>query len=297
MPGIFIYQILTPLITPADLDPGFQVLDNSANERPDWYEYWPIRRFLLDERLDEESFYGFLSPKFKQKTNLGATAVREFVLMEASATDVVLLSPSLHKTAYHLNVFQYGEAVHPGLLQVADEFFQRIGHRTDLNALVTTSRNEVYSNYIVAKPRFWRAWLAITEQLFTVAESPDDPLGRALRQPTTYRGGKSTQMKVFIIERIATWILARDRGFVVRVRDPFVVRSRIYKLPVAIICDALKIAYVAHRVDQYRELFYRVSALGKLVNWQIRLADFFGVKSVRECLANLSSHWTKAGRS
>ena len=90
MSGIFIYQILNHYTKPEDLDPGFLVLDNSSNERPDWFEYWPIRKFLLNETLDEESFYGFLSPKFKQKTNLSAAAAREFVGLEGSTTDVVL---------------------------------------------------------------------------------------------------------------------------------------------------------------------------------------------------------------
>ena len=61
--------------------------------------------------------------------------------------------------------------------------------------------------------------------------------------PTSYRGQENVQMKIFIMERVATWILTRDRSFVARVRDPFAARARIYKLPVAIVCDALKIAY------------------------------------------------------
>src|ERR1700682_4374243 len=64
-----IFQILNHYTAPQDLDPGFAVLDNSANERPDWYEYWPIRKFLLNEALDEDAFYGFLSPKLKSKTS------------------------------------------------------------------------------------------------------------------------------------------------------------------------------------------------------------------------------------
>jgi hypothetical protein len=116
MPEIFIYQIY--YARREDLDPGFRVLDNSSNERPDWFEYWPIRKFLLNESLDEESHCGFLSPKFKPKTNLSAAAVHEFVSRESNTADVVLLSPSIHLTAYHLNVFEYGDSVHPGLKQV-----------------------------------------------------------------------------------------------------------------------------------------------------------------------------------
>src|ERR1700744_4996802 len=117
MHSVHVYQILNHYTSRQELDPGFEVLDNSANERPDWYEYWPIRRYLLNEPLDEGAFYGFLSPKFRHKTNLSAAAVHEFVARETGATDVVLLSPSIHLTAYHLNVFEYGDEVHPGLLQ------------------------------------------------------------------------------------------------------------------------------------------------------------------------------------
>jgi hypothetical protein len=297
MPAIFIYQILNHYTTPDALDPGFLVLDNSANERPDWYEYWPIRNYLLNQSLDEDAFYGFLSPKFRLKTNLRAAAVLEFVSRDSRATDVVLLSPSVHLTAYYLNVFEYGDEMHPGLLQVASQFFERIGQPCDLRRLVTDSRNEIHSNYMIAKPRFWRAWLAITEQLYALAEAPDDPLGALLRKPTTYRGEKSVPMKIFIMERIATWILARDPSLLTRVREPFAARSRIYKLPGAVVCDALKIAYASHgRREEYKDAFDLVSRMRKTINLQLRLGDVVGFKPIRDCLASLASRWTEAGR-
>src|ERR1700675_279775 len=104
MQAMHIYQILNHYTSRQELDPGFKVLDNSANERPDWFEYWPIRRFLLNEALDEDAFYGFLSPKFKLKTSLSYDAVREFILEAGTETDVILLSPSIHNSAYYLNV-------------------------------------------------------------------------------------------------------------------------------------------------------------------------------------------------
>ena len=64
MHAMHTYQILNHYTSRQELDPGFEVLDNSSNERPDWYEYWPIRKFLQNEALDENAFYGFLSPKF-----------------------------------------------------------------------------------------------------------------------------------------------------------------------------------------------------------------------------------------
>ncbi len=282
--------------SPEELDPGFKVLDNSANERPDWFEYWPIRTFLLSEALDEDAYYGFLSPKFKLKTSLSSDVVRESILAADSAADVILLSPSIHNSAYYLNVFEHGDAEHPGLKNVAKRLFQRLGLPDDLDSLVSDSRNTVYSNYFIAKPRFWRAWLAINEQMFAIAEAPSDALGEALRAPTTYRGGSTVQMKIFIMERMATWLLTSDRSFVARVRDPFVARSRIYKLPVAIVCDALKIAYVTQGRAQYKDVFLLVRGLRKFLNLQIRLGGALGLRRVGPCLRVLKSYWLENGR-
>jgi hypothetical protein len=299
LPGmhpLHIYQILNHYTSRQDLDPGFDILDNSVNERPDWFEYWPIRRFLLNETLNEDAFYGFLSPKFHHKTNLSAALVRDFIGRAAGATDVFLFSPSIHNSAYFLNVFEHGDAEHPGLARIAARLFERIDPAVKLDELVSDSRNTVHSNYFIAKPRFWRTWLAITEQLFAIAESADDPLGKDLRMPTSYRGQENVQMKIFIMERVATWILTRDRSLVARVRDPFAARARIYKLPVAIVCDALKIAYATEGRGQYKDVFLLVRNLRRFLNLQIRLGGRLGLRGVRPSLRALKSYWQSGER-
>jgi hypothetical protein len=293
MHAVHTYQILNHYTSRQDLDPGFEVLDNSNNERPDWYEYWPIRKFLLNESLDEEAFYGFLSPKFKLKTNLSAAEVVDVIRNSDAATDVVLFSPSIHNSAFYLNVFEHGNAEHPGLMRVAQDFFARINHPQPLASLVSDSRNTVHSNYFIAKPRFWRAWLKITEQLFAIAETADDPLGIQLCAATTYRGRREVQLKIFVMERVATWILATDKSFTVRARDPFVARSRIYKLPVAIICDALKIAYTTQGRRQYLDVFLMLRRFAKFWTFQVRSSNALGVGGARPYLQTLRSYWDK----
>lgn len=292
MHAVHTYQILNHYTSRQELDPEFGVLDNSDNERPDWYEYWPIRKFLLSQNLDENAFYGFLSPKFKLKTNLGAGEVRDFIEASAPDTDVVLFSPSIHNSAFYLNVFEHGNAEHPGLLAVANRFFARIDHPAALENLVSDSRNTVHSNYFIAKPRFWRAWLRITEQLYAIAESADDPLGIELRAPTEYRGSRNVQMKIFLMERIATWILITDRSFIGRARDPFAARSRVYKLPLAIICDALKIAYATQGRGQYKDVFLMLRRFSKRWSFEVRTSDALGL-GARPFLKILRSYWDK----
>ena len=291
-----IYQILTHYTSLQDLDPGFGVLDNSANERPDWFEYWPIRKFLLGDALDENAFYGFLSPKFRLKTNLDAAAVRDFILTTDSAADVILFSPSIHNSAYYWNVFDHGDSEHPGLKSVARQLLERLELPHDLDSLVSDSRNTVYSNYFIAKPRFWRAWLAVNEKMFAIAETPADALGQALRSPTAYRGGSDVQMKVFIMERVATLLLTVDRSFTARVRDPFAAHSRLYKLPVALVCDALKIAYATQGRAQYRDVFRLVSGVREFLNFLIRTGGGLGSRGIGSCLRALKSYWLQDHR-
>lgn len=291
MAAVHAFQILNHYTSPQELDPGFGVLNNSANEKPDWYEYWPIRNYLLGNSLDPNAFYGFLSPKFALKTNLTASDVMNFAASAPVATDVLLFSPSIHNSSRYWNVFQHGDAEHPGLAAVAAQFFARLGRKEAYETLVTDSRNTVHSNYFLAKPRFWHAWLDMTEHMFTYAQTADDPLGIALRTPTNYRGKRDVHMKIFLMERIASFLLATDDSFVARARDPFAARTRLYKMPLAVVCDALKIAYIAERRGQYKDVFMLMSALSEPWGRQLRMADWLGVPSVRRAVRQLRRYW------
>ncbi len=293
MTSAFVYQIRYDASQGVDHD--FLPLDNTANERPDWFEYWAIRNYLQARSLDENAFYGFFSQRFKSKTNLSGREVHDFIRCHGDSADVLLFTPSLHLTAYHLNVFKYGDVCHPGLLHLATRFFMRIGRPTNLDTLITHSGNEVYSNYFVARPSFWRAWFEITERLFEIAESKDDPLGIELRKPTTYRGGHGVEMKVFLMERVATWLLARESAFMVKARDPFIARSRLYKLPGAIVCDAVKVAYQQNgRRREFGDLFRMVSKFARALSLLVRVGSFCRFEPARRCMAALATYWNES---
>jgi hypothetical protein len=291
MHAMQIYQILNHYTPRQELDPGFLVLDNSSNQRPDWFEYWPMRQFLLNQPLDEETFYGFFSPKFQSKTNLTAARVAAFIESVEADTDVVLFSPGIHNNAHFLNIFKHGDAKHPGLLSVTKQLMIRVNRTVDFDTLITDSRNEVLSNYFVAKPRFWRRWLEINEAMFRIAEDATDPLGAKLTQITRYRSKSTVPMKIFIMERIATLILATEPAFVVRCFSAFGARSRLYRAPVAIACDALKIAYATTQDMHYHDVFTLIQRRRSYLNWQTRIGALFGSKSIRECLNELATKW------
>lgn len=263
MVDVHLHQIAYSPKTLAEVEPGYLVLDNLANERPDWFEFWPIRRFLIererDHALDEDAFYGFFSPKFGAKTQLSHAQVVQFVRDAAPRADVVLFSPQPDMGAFFLNVFEQGETFDAGLIDAFEAFLAHVGRPMSLRAMVMDSRHIVFSNYFVARPAFWRAWLALGEQFFAVCEGPDTPLKASLIPPTTYPG--AAQRKVFLQERIAPLLLATEPWRTVAA-NPFtmgwsVSRFREYKQE-AVISDALKMAHREHGFPEFLQAFARV---------------------------------------
>ena len=256
---IKLYQIAYSEQSLSEIEPGYLVLDNLGNERPDWYEYWPIRRFLQSETLNENTFYGFFSPKFSQKTQLTYQQVTDFIRQHVAQTDVFLFSPQPDMGAFFLNVFEQGETFDPGLTESYETLLKQIGFQLDLRSLVMDSRQIVFSNYFVARPAFWRDWLAVNELLFAVCEGPDTPLKHALTQATTYPG--SAQRKVFLMERAASLLLTVKPQWHAKAANPFTMgwsMSRFREHPIdAYISDALKIALREQGYPEYMQAYTR----------------------------------------
>jgi hypothetical protein len=247
----------------AQVAPGWLVLDNLDNPRPDWFEYWPLRHRLMSEPLDEQAFYGFFSPKFSAKTGLSHQQVQDFVVRHAAQADVLLFSPQPDMGAFFLNVFEQGETFDPGLIDAYSQFLDTIGRPAPLRQMVMDSRQVCFSNYFVARPAFWREWLAINEAMFAICEGPATPLQRALTLQTTYQGpGGGVQRKVFLQERVASLILATQAQWRSVAHDPFGMgwsTSRFREHPQeAFVSDALKRAYRDTGWPHYMQAFAQV---------------------------------------
>ncbi len=261
LPAVHLHLIAYNEATHASIGPGWRVLDNRANPRPDWFEYGPLRTHLLHEALDEGAFYGFFSPKFSSKTGLAPEQVRAFVQQHAHEADVLLFSPQPDMGAFFLNVFEQGETFDPGLIDAYGAFLQHIGRPAPLRQMVMDTRQIVFSNYFVARPAFWREWLALNEALYALCEGPGTPLQQALTLKTTYPGpgGEGVQRKVFLQERAASLILATQPRWKSVPHDPFGMgwsMSRLREFPNdAFASDALKRAFRDTGWPHYMQAF------------------------------------------
>lgn len=261
MADIRVYQIFYDEATRARLDPGFIPLDNSANERPDWYEFWPIRKFLHQTNLEEGAWYGFLSTRFGAKMSLDASALAQLVGRADTEADVLLLSPGWDQIAYFASVFEQGEFWHPGLINASQALVDRMRLGLDVSRVVTHSSSAAFSNYVVARPAYWRAWLGLAEVLFDVVEAEN--LG-GMR--TSYGATASAPMKTFLQERLVSLVLAttalRVVSFVPSAVAPieplFATGADTRRLLQA--CDRLKRQFTATGDDSFRERYWQTRA-------------------------------------
>ncbi|MGZ5052450.1 MAG: hypothetical protein ACXWF8_14800 [Methylobacter sp.] len=257
MTQVHLYHIAYSPETLANVPPGYGVLNNLNSEKNDWREYWPIRNFLLKETLDDDSYYGFFSPRFVEKTGLTHAQVTEFVQDAAPDADVVSFSPQPDMGAFFLNLFEQEELFEPGFIAACEMFFASIGMPLPLASLVMDSRQIIFSNYFVARPAFWREWLRINELLFAICEGPDSELKQALTHETPYPG--AVQRKVFLMERIASLLLTINRNWQVRAYNTFATAwsaSRLNQFKMeAILSDALKIAMKEQGFPDYHTAF------------------------------------------
>jgi len=259
--GIHLHQIYYSEQTRLEVDHGFIGLDNLANERPDWREYWPIRNYLLRNHLDEDGYYGFFSPKFKAKTGLDADQVRNFVNTHAADAQVLIFSPYFDLSAFPLNIFEQGASQHKGTMEAFRGSVSLLDPSVDLATLVMDSRNTVFCNFIVAKPEFWVAWLKNCERLFKVAEVGGTALAAELNANTDHDGG-GVPAKVFVIERVASLMLSTQQQWTVRAFNPTLLpysTAKVADYPNELIrMDALKIAYATQGYGQFLAMYAQV---------------------------------------
>ena len=199
---------------------GFLALNNVANLRPDWREYWPIRNYLKNNYLSDDVLYGFLSPNFYNKTLLQNRNVQSFLSDSSKNQDVVSFSPFWDLASIFKNVFEQGDFFHPGLANVCQSFCDIFMAGLDTDKIINHSKNVIFCNYFLAKKKFWLEWLDLGEKLFNCAEHEETPLAFALNRLTNY-GDEQLPMKVFVQERLANLVLAANSNITLLAYSPF----------------------------------------------------------------------------
>lgn len=200
MSDAHLFQIFYDEVTKSKLDPGFTPLNNTKNERPDWYEYLPISQCFSKIDINDDDYFGVFSPKFFEKTGMTSFDVRKSI--EKIDSDVISFSPWFAHIVLYRNVFIQAEKSHPGSFEIFNKILPELGLCMDINECVMSSEQAIFCNYFVAKKWVWIEWFKLAEKLFFIAENNNDYIGKKLRQITSYNNLVGAPMKVFILERL-----------------------------------------------------------------------------------------------
>jgi hypothetical protein len=198
-----IFQIYFKPELKVHCDPAFTLLDNTSNPRPELRE-WDVwdREYenILKQDLD---YWGFISWKFKEKTNLSGEQVFDFINANPNH-DVYLLNPCILNEACFLNSWEQGDIYHPNISAIGNSFLEKIGYKDIDVRLLNIDRNKnVFANYIVGSKTFWAKFMDFSRKLFTEADK--DPefkkqvFGAGL---SNYAHDKSLPNFTFLIERL-----------------------------------------------------------------------------------------------
>lgn len=184
-------------------DPLFTPLDNTANPRPELRE-WDVwnreHENILKENLD---YWGYVSWKFKEKTNL--TAAQVFAHIDNNpGYDVYLFNPCIINEALFINSWEQGDLYHPRISDIGNIFLQKLGYEDpDVRSTLLDRNRIVFANYVVGNQRFWTEFMAFSRQLFTEADKDQDfkhqVFGEGL---SNYAHDKSLPNFTFLIERL-----------------------------------------------------------------------------------------------
>lgn len=169
-----IIQIFFDAAQTDQLDPAFVPLDNTDNARPDLQEWYLWNREFLRIAETGIEHWGFVSWRFKEKTNLTGAQVRAWIDANPGY-DVYLINPAIINEAVFMNGWEQGDYYHPGLSDIANDFLTRAGYEDPAVKEIFMDRTRMgFATYVIGNRKFWEGYLTLTRRIFAEADKDAD---------------------------------------------------------------------------------------------------------------------------
>jgi|688.fasta_scaffold05343_23 hypothetical protein len=203
--NIKIHQIYYKTEQLPQLDPAFIPWNNIANPHPEyqeWYVWNKDYQKCCDEGLE---YWGFLSWKFGQKTNLNGEQFIKFI-EDNPGYELYFVNPSIANEALFTNGWEQGDKYHPNISQIADMFLAKIGYSdVHVREILTDRSTTMWCNYIVGSRKFWDGFMAFGTKLFDEAKK-DLEFNQLVFGVggSKYAFNPNLPMFIFLIERLVS---------------------------------------------------------------------------------------------
>jgi hypothetical protein len=145
-------------------------LDNTTNPRPELRE-WDVWDRFHEQRLEENlDLWGYVSWKFREKTNLSGQQVLDHIAKNPDY-EVYLFNPCIVNEALFANSWEQGDLHHPDISGIGNKFFAKLGYETiDVKSMMLDNKRTVFANYVIGNRRFWEKFMTFSRSLFTEAD-------------------------------------------------------------------------------------------------------------------------------
>lgn len=184
------------------LDPAFEPMSNVDNPRPHLREWCKWDREHESMMASDLTHWGYVSWKFKQKSNLDGDRVMNWISANPGY-DAYLLNPCIVNEALFANGWEQGDIHHPGISDIGNKFFSKMGYgEVDCKNLLLDRTRMLFANYVVGSRQFWELFMKFTRALFTEADL--DPVFKEEvfgEGRSNYAHDKSLPNFTFLIER------------------------------------------------------------------------------------------------
>lgn len=215
-----IFQIFYKNEQKSFLDAAFKPLDNRGFD-DNALEFAVFQRLFGDWIFDDDDYFGALSWRFKEKTELTGEQLMRAVRSEPNV-DLFYMNPFPHNEAIHQSMWLQGETAHPEFLEIAQAFLEAADfEEAELYRFVHSSEFSV-CNYFVGRAAFWRAYIPFIEGCLARAEDnmPSQLLQKLHSTNGDWKGiHKGSTYVPFIVERLLPLFLSSKSGRGLRARQ------------------------------------------------------------------------------
>jgi hypothetical protein len=160
------------------LDPNFSGLDNSKSSS-ETKEFSVFEQLLNNDVTKNAKLWGALSWRFAEMSGMNGSDLIKSIQAHPGY-DVYFCNPYPQNEALFHNGWQQGETAHPQFLAMSKAIFEVTG--LPLDELTSVSSSDLFSstNFMVATPKFWGAYLPWVKNVLSLANKKLPPKVRDL---------------------------------------------------------------------------------------------------------------------
>jgi hypothetical protein len=232
------------------LDPEFQPFDNS-NASSELHEFAVFEKLAESPRVAGATHWGALSWRFTEKTGLSGKALLD-AMAAKPGFDAYFCNPFPANEALYHNLWAQGDVAHPDFLALTRAFFAAAGLPREQVEAIQPSSVFSSSNYFVATPVFWAAYLKFIRRALGSAERALEPRMRSLlhskvADPQGFHFGAT--YVPFIVERLFPVFLKTQGSSLKVCKLPLPEREKELNVHMKLLRDMRD---VAHKTSSFR---------------------------------------------